>query len=119
MAITGAIVTIDAMGCQRDVAQKVINKKADYVLALKGNQSALQNDIELFAIEQKSRWFADAEISQDTRIDGGHGPIEAGQQPSSTMSNGFMNAIKGTASKRRHRREPPRHQRQNRAGKIR
>ncbi len=38
LVIAGAIVTIDAMGCQRDIAQRVIDKKADYVLALKGNQ---------------------------------------------------------------------------------
>ena len=38
LAIEGAIITIDAMGCQRDIAQKVMDKKADYVLALKGNQ---------------------------------------------------------------------------------
>ena len=37
MAIEGAIVTIDAMGCQRDIAQKVLDQKADYILALKGN----------------------------------------------------------------------------------
>jgi predicted transposase YbfD/YdcC len=35
MAIEGAIVTIDAIGCQRDIAQKIVDKKADYVLALK------------------------------------------------------------------------------------
>ena len=39
LAIEGAIVTIDAMGCQRDIAKKIIEKKADYVLALKGNQA--------------------------------------------------------------------------------
>src|SRR6516225_11429119 len=38
LAIEGAIVTIDAMGCQRDIAQKILNKNADYMLALKGNQ---------------------------------------------------------------------------------
>ena len=38
LSIEGAVVTIDAMGCQRDIAQKIIDKKADYVLALKGNQ---------------------------------------------------------------------------------
>ena len=48
LAIEGAIVTIDAMGCQRDIAQKIIDKKADYVLALKGNQGALREDVELF-----------------------------------------------------------------------
>jgi hypothetical protein len=49
LAVEGAVVTIDAMGRQRDIAWKIIDKKADYVLALKGNQSSLQEDIELFA----------------------------------------------------------------------
>jgi hypothetical protein len=39
LAIEGAVVTIDAMGCQRDIAQKVLNKKADYILALKGTRA--------------------------------------------------------------------------------
>jgi predicted transposase YbfD/YdcC len=34
MSIEGAVVTIDAMGCQRDIAAKIIGKKADYILAL-------------------------------------------------------------------------------------
>ena len=54
LAIEGAIVTIDAMGCQRDIAQKIIDKKADYVLALKGNQGSLREDVELFVAEQKA-----------------------------------------------------------------
>jgi predicted transposase YbfD/YdcC len=76
LAIEGAIVTVDAMGCQRDIAQKVIDKKADYVLALKGNQGSLREDVELFATEQKARGFADTTISQDTTVDGDHGRIE-------------------------------------------
>ncbi len=54
LVIEGAIITIDAMGCQRDIAQKVVEKKADYVLALKGNQGSLREDVELFAAEQKA-----------------------------------------------------------------
>ena len=76
LAIEGAIVTIDAMGCQRTIAQKVIDKKADYVLALKGNQGTLRNDVELFATEQKARGFTDTEVSQHTTVDGDHGRIE-------------------------------------------
>ena len=76
MAIEGAIVTIDAMGCQRDIAQQIVGKKADYVLALKGNQSSLREDVELFVKEQKARSFADTKISQDTTVDGDHGRIE-------------------------------------------
>ena len=76
LAIEGAIITIDAMGCQRDIARKVIDKKADYVLALKGSQGSLRDDVELFATEQKAIGFADTTISQDTTVDGDHGRIE-------------------------------------------
>ena len=76
LAIEGAIITIDAMGCQRDIAQTVIDKKADYVLALKGNQTSLREDVELFATEQKAKGFTDTTISRDTTIDGDHGRIE-------------------------------------------
>jgi predicted transposase YbfD/YdcC len=94
LAIEGAIVTIDAMGkvgprfhqaqpdgmarrgCQREIAQKIIDKKADYVLALKGNQGSLREDVEVFVAEQKARNFADTTISQDTTIEGDHGRIE-------------------------------------------
>src|ERR1700681_2674103 len=60
MAIEGAIVPIHSMGCQRHIAQKIVDKKADYVLALKGNQGTLRDDVELFALEQKARGFADS-----------------------------------------------------------
>lgn len=39
--VKDCIITIDAMGCQKDIAEKIIDKKADYVLALKGNQPLL------------------------------------------------------------------------------
>jgi predicted transposase YbfD/YdcC len=76
MAIEGAIVTIDAMGCQRDIAAKIMAKKADYVLALKGNQGTLREDIELFATEQKALGFTDTTVSRHETVDGDHGRIE-------------------------------------------
>ncbi len=76
LAIEGAIVTIDAMGCQRDIAQKIIDKKADYVLALKGNQGSLREDVEVFVAEQQAKGFADTEVTRDTTVDGDHGRIE-------------------------------------------
>lgn len=76
LAIEGAILTIDAMGCQREIAGKIIDKKADYVLALKGNQGTLRDDVELFANEQGARNFKDTTISQDKSVDGDHGRIE-------------------------------------------
>jgi predicted transposase YbfD/YdcC len=76
LSIDGAIVTIDAMGCQRGIAQKIIDKKADYVLALKGNQGTLREDVEVFAAEQKANGFRDTTISRDQTVDGDHGRIE-------------------------------------------
>jgi predicted transposase YbfD/YdcC len=76
LAIEGAIVSIDAMGCQRDIAEKIVAKKADYVLALKGNQGTLREDVELFATEQKANGFKDTQVSRHQTVDGDHGRIE-------------------------------------------
>jgi len=76
LAIEGAIVTIDAIGCQRDIAEKILAKKADYVLALKGNQGTLREDVELFAVEQKAADFTDAKVTRHQTVDGDHGRIE-------------------------------------------
>lgn len=76
LALEGAIVTIDAMGCQRAIARKILDRKADYVLALKGNQGSLRDDVELFAAEQKANEFKDTTISRDETVDGDHGRIE-------------------------------------------
>src|SRR3954453_20674967 len=76
MAIEGAVVTIDAIGCQRDIARTILDQKADYVLALKGNQGALREDVELFVAEQKSNGFKHAASSRDETVDGDHGRIE-------------------------------------------
>jgi hypothetical protein len=43
-----ATVTIDAMGCQRDIAQNIIDQGGHYIFALKGNQSSLQEDVQTF-----------------------------------------------------------------------
>ena len=74
--IEGAVVTIDAMGCQRVIAQKIIDKKADYVLALKGNQGTLRDDVELFVAEQKANNFKDTTVTRHQTVDGDHGRIE-------------------------------------------
>ena len=73
LVVEGAIITIDAMGCQRAIAQKIIDKKADYVFGLKGNQGSLREDVELFITEQKTRNFADTTISRAQTIDADNG----------------------------------------------
>lgn len=76
LAIEGAIVTIDAIGCQRHIATKIITKGADYVLALKANQESLHADVALFVAEQQANGFRDAKISRHQTVDGDHGRIE-------------------------------------------
>ena len=76
LAIKGAIVTIDAMGCQRKIAEKVIDKDADYIFGLKGNQGSLRDDVELLFDEQMTRGFKDISVSRASSCDADHGRIE-------------------------------------------
>lgn len=76
MAIEGAVVTLDAIGCQREIAKKITDRRADYILALKGNQGRLREDVEVFAAEQKAKDFKDTTISRYETVDGDHGRIE-------------------------------------------
>ena len=73
LAVEGAIITIDAMGCQRAIAQKIIEKKADYVFGLKGNQGSLREDVDLFIAEQQAKDFADTTISRAETSDAANG----------------------------------------------
>ena len=69
--LKGAIVTLDAMGCQREIAAKICEKKADYVLALKGNQGTLYEDVRM--------WFAQLDHENmpfHQTVDGDKGRIE-------------------------------------------
>ena len=101
LAIEGAIVTIDAMGCQRAIAQKIIDKKADYVLALKGNQGLLCEDVELFAAEQKARGFKDTKIHATMRPGQPAATTASASKseppPSSMTSPGYKNVTIGPA----------------------
>ena len=42
--IENSIITLDAMGCQQEIAKQIIKQKADYILALKGNHSGMQSE---------------------------------------------------------------------------
>ena len=76
LVIKGAVVTIDAMGCQREIAAKIVEKEADYVLALKGNQGTLRDDVEEFFTEQKANEYADCKPSRHETLENSHGRIE-------------------------------------------
>jgi predicted transposase YbfD/YdcC len=76
LALDGCIVTIDAMGCQREVARTIIAQGADYVLALKGNQGTLHQDVqELFAAAH-TPVLRDLLHDQQHSVESGHGRLE-------------------------------------------
>lgn len=70
--LAGSIVTIDAMGCQSDISEKITEKNADYILALKGNQGNLHEDVENF-FNRKMHKFKRFSFKKTTK---GHGRIE-------------------------------------------
>lgn len=76
LLIEGSVITIDAMGCQKDIAKKIIDRKADYILALKANQKNLQDEvIDLFEKIQTTE-FEHYTYQKDTQIEKDHGRIE-------------------------------------------
>jgi predicted transposase YbfD/YdcC len=76
LELTGAIITIDAMGCQKEIAKKIIEKEADYVLSLKGNHSTLHEDVKLFLETEILKNQSNAISDTYESVDAGHGRIE-------------------------------------------
>ena len=70
--ITGAIITIDAMGTQTEIAKKIIDKKADYVLALKANHPTLCSQVTKWFETALADNFQGIDVSYDKRIEKGH-----------------------------------------------
>ena len=69
LCVSGNIITIDAMGTQTDIADKIIENEADYILAVKGNQEQLLEQI-------KDEFHFAKQIDTDENVDIGHGRIE-------------------------------------------
>lgn len=69
-------VTIDAIGCQKEIAQKVLDRGGQYVLAVKANQGALHDDIRTFLDDAIERGFQGLEHDLYERTEKGHGRIE-------------------------------------------
>jgi len=71
LLIKGAIITIDAMGCQKSIAKKIVEKQAHYIFGLKGNQKNLLEDITTYFEDQSNHFDYHEEF------DKGHGRIES------------------------------------------
>lgn len=76
LELKGCIVSIDAMGCQKEIASEIVDKGADYVLALKGNQGNLHEDVKLFFEGAEGDDFEGIDLSYHETTDGDHGRIE-------------------------------------------
>ena len=74
--VSGCIVTIDAMGCQKKIASTIIDKGADYVLSLKANQPRLHTDVGEIFEHGRQTGFADIDHDFFQTIEKGHGRIE-------------------------------------------
>src|SRR5712691_2844412 len=81
LALKGCIVTIDAMGCQRTIAQKIVEHGADYVLALKGNQPTLEQAVERFFVTGPEAEAHRTQSEYHEQTEQGHGQRQVGLCP--------------------------------------
>lgn len=77
MDVAGAVVTIDAMGCQREIAGAIVAAKGDYVLALKGNQGTLHQAVVDHVLERWDDDFAGGAVGRRQVEETGHGRRES------------------------------------------
>ena len=97
LEISGALVTIDAMGCQKEIAEQIRERKADYALAVKQNQPTLYEQVEEAiseALEQDAR-----DVDEHQTIEKGHGRRETrtyaifpARSPSIRRTDGVISA---------------------------
>lgn len=74
--IKGLIVTIDAIGCQKQIARQIIDQHGDYLLAVKANQPTLHADIKAMFEWAEKRGYSGLKHAESTQADKGHGRIE-------------------------------------------
>lgn len=79
LEVSGCIVTIDAMGCQTEIAEQIIDQGADYVLTVKDNQAHLHEDIAFFFELAQKNDFQKVDHTYDRTVNKGHGRLEIRQ----------------------------------------
>lgn len=77
LLLKGCIITLDAMGCQRAIVEKIIAGKGDYVISLKGNQGALHDDVKLFLESERKKNFQNTKHDYYETVEKGHGRVES------------------------------------------
>jgi len=79
LEISGCIITIDAMGCQKEIAADIVDQDADYILSLKENHGNLYADVELLFDDLEESQFTAYEYDYERTVNKGHGRIETRQ----------------------------------------
>ena len=74
--LNGATVTLDAMGCQKQIARAIVDKGADYVLAVKGNQGSLREDVQVFMDDVSGENSVKAPVDVYETVEKDHGRVE-------------------------------------------
>lgn len=74
--LRGCTVTIDAMGCQKEIARQIIEQEGDYVLGLKGNQGTLCEEVRLFFEDAREHGFGAIPFRYQKTVEKDHGRIE-------------------------------------------
>jgi predicted transposase YbfD/YdcC len=74
--IENCIITLDAMGCQKDIAKQIVKGKADYVLALKGNHSGMKAELEAWWHKSMREGTTSHAYDEYSEVNAGHGRIE-------------------------------------------
>jgi len=76
LILKGCIITLDAMGCQKSIVEKIISKGGDYVISLKGNQGTLHEDVKLFLETERKKEFKKTTHDYYETVEKGHGRVE-------------------------------------------
>ena len=79
LALKGCIVTIDAIGCQTEIAQKILDRGGDYLLAVKENQKSLADALREFFADGATAGFGSLPVSRYQSVEKDHGRIETRQ----------------------------------------
>lgn len=74
--LKNTVVTIDAMGCQKEIAREIVDGKGDFVIAVKDNQPKLLDAIATFVVDQLEQDLKDLKYRSHETVDAGHGRVD-------------------------------------------
>jgi predicted transposase YbfD/YdcC len=77
--LRGAVISIDAMGCQKEIARKIVGNGGDYIFSLKGNQSTMHQEVAWWLDQAIAGQLREARLDSDRQVNKNHGRLETRQ----------------------------------------